>query len=161
MYRCDLATPALDGTLGATHGIDLPLVFNNLPVPLLDGQSAAATVAAAMSGTWLSFARTGDPSHSLLPDWPPYSLDRRATMLFNSTSTLADDPDSDERQAWDDRTRPNPQQPDDAAPPLDEHGCQTAEMPFGVLDAHAQRVVRCSRSVSTGEWFVVCLARRV
>ena len=104
MYRCDLATPALDGTLGATHGVDLPLAFNNLPVPLLDGQSAAATVAAEMSGTWLSFARTGEPSHNLLPDWPPYSLDRRATMLFNSPSTMADDPDSDERQAWDDRT---------------------------------------------------------
>jgi para-nitrobenzyl esterase len=33
IYRCDLPSPALDGTLGATHGVDLPLVFNNLPVP--------------------------------------------------------------------------------------------------------------------------------
>ena len=35
--------------LGATHGIDLPLVFDDLPVPLLDGQPAADTVAATMS----------------------------------------------------------------------------------------------------------------
>ena len=89
MYRCDLASPALDGTLGATHGVDLPLVFNNLSTPLLDGQPAA---------------RTGDPNHNLLPDWPPYTLDRRATMLFNTTNTLVDDPDSDERQAWGERT---------------------------------------------------------
>ena len=104
MYRCDLASPALDGTLRATHGVDLPLVFNNLPVPLLDGQPAAGTVAEAMSGAWISFARTGDPNHSLLPDWPPYTLDRRATMLFNTTNTLVDDPDSEERHAWGDRT---------------------------------------------------------
>ena len=48
MYRCDIESPA-NGGASATHGIDLPLVFNNLPLPLLDGQPAAAAVAATMS----------------------------------------------------------------------------------------------------------------
>ncbi len=39
-----------------------------------------------MSGAWLSFARTGDPNHHLLPEWLPYSLDERPTMLFNTTT---------------------------------------------------------------------------
>jgi para-nitrobenzyl esterase len=104
MYRCDVVTLALNGTLGATHGIDLPLVFNNLPVPLLDGHPAANTVSAVMSDAWLSFARTGDPNHSQLPDWPPYNLEERPTMLFNTTSTVANDPNSDERQAWGNHT---------------------------------------------------------
>ena len=86
--------------LGATHGIDLPLVFNNLPVPLLDGQPAADTVAATMSGAWLSFARTGDPNQGDLPNWPPYTLEDRATMLFGATCTVANDPDGEERKAW-------------------------------------------------------------
>ena len=100
MYRCDLESPADGGALGATHGIDLPLVFNNLPVPLLDGQPAADTVAATMSGAWLSFARTGDPNQGDLPNWPPYTLEDRATMLFGATCTVANDPDGEERKAW-------------------------------------------------------------
>jgi para-nitrobenzyl esterase len=57
-----------------------------------------------MSGAWLSFDRTGNPNHRLVPDWPTYTLNRRTTMLFNTTNTVADDPDGDERQAWGDHT---------------------------------------------------------
>jgi para-nitrobenzyl esterase len=49
-----------------------------------------------MSKAWLSFARTGDPNHSRLPDWPPYTVNQRATMLFNTTSTVSNDPNSEE-----------------------------------------------------------------
>jgi para-nitrobenzyl esterase len=104
MYRCDLESPAQRGVFGATHGIDLPLMFRNLPVPLLDGQPASEVVATAMSASWLSFARTGDPTHHLLPDWPPYTVEHRATMLFNAASSVVNDPNSEERRAWGDRT---------------------------------------------------------
>jgi para-nitrobenzyl esterase len=57
-----------------------------------------------MSAGWLSFARTGDPTLDLLPDWPRYTVERRATMLFNAAGTVVGDPDSEERRAWGDRT---------------------------------------------------------
>jgi para-nitrobenzyl esterase len=91
--RYGLIPPDHGGVFGATHGIDLPLMFRNLPVPLLDGHPAAEAVATSMSSCWLSFARTGDPTHDLLPDWPSYTIEHRATMLFNTVSTVVDDPD--------------------------------------------------------------------
>ena len=57
------------------------------------GTSAdAQRMAGAMSEALLAFARSGDPNHAGLPHWPQYEPDRRATMLFDAHSTLADDP---------------------------------------------------------------------
>ena len=40
----------------------------------------------------MAFARTGDPNHPGLPTWPAYDDARRATMIFNTTSRVGDDP---------------------------------------------------------------------
>jgi len=56
-----------------------------------------------VSEAWLAFARTGDPNHSGLPAWPTYDTDRRATMLFDVDCRIADDPDAEERLAWEGR----------------------------------------------------------
>ena len=56
-----------------------------------------------MSGSWAAFARTGDPTHPAVPEWPAYDTTRRATLLFDSTSRVVDDPDGAERLAWADR----------------------------------------------------------
>jgi para-nitrobenzyl esterase len=53
-----------------------------------------------MSLAWAAFAHTGDPSHDGLPDWPAYDAGRRATMLFDVPSMVADDPRREERLAW-------------------------------------------------------------
>jgi para-nitrobenzyl esterase len=52
---------------------------------------------------WLSFAKTGDPSHAGLPDgrferWDPQ---RRTTLLFGAETRHADDPAAMQRAAWD------------------------------------------------------------
>ncbi len=54
-----------------------------------------------MSGALAAFARTGDPAHDGLPDWPAYDPATRSTMLFDVTSTVVDDPAGDERRLWD------------------------------------------------------------
>jgi para-nitrobenzyl esterase len=100
MYRCDVASSALGGALGAPHAIDVPLVFANVACPFLEGHPDAETVAATMLATWAYFARFGNPNHPSLPAWPAYALDERSTMLFNRASTVVHDPDSEERQAW-------------------------------------------------------------
>ena len=51
-----------------------------------------ADLATAMSDAWVSFARTGNPSHPGLPPWRPFDPQRRATMVFNTRPRLVDDP---------------------------------------------------------------------
>jgi para-nitrobenzyl esterase len=91
--------------LGACHAVDVPFVFGTLDKPGMDafvGNTAEAReLATKVQGAWLTFARTGDPGHGGLPDWPSYDTDRRATMLLGETCRVEDDPRAAERRAWD------------------------------------------------------------
>jgi para-nitrobenzyl esterase len=104
MYRFDWKTPAFGGRMGACHALEIPFVFDNLDAPGADvftGGAAPKQLADNMHGAWVAFAKSGDPSIDALPEWPRYDTDRRATMLLEAQSTLADDPDGDMRRVWD------------------------------------------------------------
>jgi carboxylesterase type B len=47
-----------------------------------------------MHAAWVSVASTGDPG------WTAYDLGKRATMRFDTTSEVVDDPRSWERELW-------------------------------------------------------------
>jgi carboxylesterase type B len=49
---------------------------------------------------WAAFARAGNPSHSDIPDWPPYDPHRRATMILDAECRVVDDPHREERLLW-------------------------------------------------------------
>jgi para-nitrobenzyl esterase len=49
---------------------------------------------------WSGFARSGAPGASGLPDWPPYTLERRETMTLGATCALELDPGSATRRLW-------------------------------------------------------------
>lgn len=104
MYRMDWCSPALEGRLGACHAIELPFVFGTYAMPgaeLFVGKGAEVrALADQMMDAWLGFARSGDPGHSGLPNWPRYELDGRETMTFGAESSLLSDPDSAERLVW-------------------------------------------------------------
>jgi para-nitrobenzyl esterase len=53
-----------------------------------------------MSEAWIAFARSGDPNHDGLPEWPAYDLDRRSTMIFDNQCRTEDDPYRQKRLAW-------------------------------------------------------------
>jgi para-nitrobenzyl esterase len=57
-------------------------------------------VADAMSDALIAFARSGDPNHPGLPHWPQYDLQHRATMLFDTSSRVVDDPRGGERRLY-------------------------------------------------------------
>ena len=54
-----------------------------------------------MMDAWIAFARTGDPNHENIPKLPPYDKDKRVTIIFDKEVTIAQDPNSHERAAWD------------------------------------------------------------
>ena len=89
------------GPMGAGHGFELPFMFDNIHEPVMRPSPNRKELAARMSEAWLAFARTGDPNHDGLPNWPAYALERRATMRFDrGECRVVDDPAALERQVW-------------------------------------------------------------
>jgi para-nitrobenzyl esterase len=100
-YRFDWASPALGGRLRAPHTVEIPFVFDNTGIPTsMTNSPRAQALADKTSGAWIAFARTGNPNHPGLPEWPAYTLDERATMVFDDASTVINDPSAAERQFW-------------------------------------------------------------
>lgn len=102
MYQLDFPSPAEGGRLRAFHTLDIPLVFDNIAAEgSQTGTSAAAqAVADRMSGSFLALARTGDPNHPGLPQWPKYELPGRRTMIFDTQTRMVADPRREERELF-------------------------------------------------------------
>jgi para-nitrobenzyl esterase len=100
MYLFDLRQPGPDGVERAGHGSDMPFFFDNLDkAPASDGPHAAPLVR-TMSGALIALARSGDPNHEALPNWPAYTEADRDTMIFNVECRVERDPMAAERLAW-------------------------------------------------------------
>jgi para-nitrobenzyl esterase len=97
MYMLMMGSPVMDGRLGAAHGMCVPLSMDNCHSARWSDFPGGRELAARMSQAWINFAVDGDPNHPGLPKWSPYSLDERATMLFDNPCTVINDPYPDER----------------------------------------------------------------
>ena len=101
-YMFTWTSPIFDGALGASHGLDIPFIFNNVEserVHVYTGNDPSAPeLALAMSQELLTFGRSGRPN------WVPYDLDSRTIKIFNvpqSTSHSADlSPNSEIYDFW-------------------------------------------------------------
>ncbi len=96
MYEFAWRSPQFNGRLGACHSLEIAFVFDTLgnwTEPLL-GPDPPQQLADTMHAAWVAFATCGDPG------WPTYDLKRRATMRFDTTSGVVDDPRSAERALW-------------------------------------------------------------
>ena len=90
-------------TLGATHALEIPFVFDNLGSPGVEtfsGPHPPQAVADAMHRSWIGFVRDGDPRHDGIPPWPAYRPDQRAVLGFDVECSSLEDPDGAEREAW-------------------------------------------------------------
>ncbi len=94
LFCCELA-----GRAG--HGYEIAYHMDNLGQTATQPSASRQALADAMSDAWLAFARTGDPNHAGLPDWPTFDLDRRATMYLDRPECVVhDDPESPTRELW-------------------------------------------------------------
>jgi para-nitrobenzyl esterase len=100
LYYFRWETPLEGGRYRAPHTIEIPFVFQNLEAsPWTRGVAGAAALADRVSDAWLAFARSGDPNARGLPRWPAFDAARRATMVFDTASAVADDPLREQRLA--------------------------------------------------------------
>jgi para-nitrobenzyl esterase len=90
LYCFAWKTKIMDGRPRAFHRSELPFVFDNTDrcAHQTGGTAAARAVAARVSDAWIHFARTGNPSHPGLPEWPAFSADRVPTMFFDDECEL-------------------------------------------------------------------------
>ncbi|WP_372667135.1 carboxylesterase/lipase family protein [Amycolatopsis kentuckyensis] len=103
MYRLDWRIAPRGKGLGAVHGLDLPLVFDDIRNRnwrfLFAGRTFPAermqAVATEMFDAWVRFIATGDPG------WPRYRPQDRVTRIFDDVSTTVGDPDREQRLLWD------------------------------------------------------------
>ena len=60
----------------------------------------AQALADKLAGTWVAFARTGNPNHPGIPEWPAYTAEARATMIFDTNCRVKNDPGGELRALW-------------------------------------------------------------
>jgi carboxylesterase type B len=103
MYEFAWQPPEFGGRFGAGHSMEIPFVFDHLDknVPFIGtfigpllGPNPPQQLADTMHAAWVAFATKGNPG------WPRYDLRRRATMRFDMTSRVVDDPRAAERAVW-------------------------------------------------------------
>jgi len=101
MYSFDWETPLFGGRMKAPHAMDVPFTFDTIDLTnATDMSPMARGLAATMSGVWAAFARAGVPEHPSIPHWPPYTADRRATLILDATCRIEDDPRGEQRRLW-------------------------------------------------------------
>ncbi len=111
VYRYQFAhdQPYPNDLVGSGHAMELAFVFDTVAVspPFLGGAqpnapdfAARQALAAKVSTAWIAFARTGNPTHPGLPNWPAYSATKRETMMLTDQAEVLNDPLAAEQKAW-------------------------------------------------------------
>jgi para-nitrobenzyl esterase len=90
VYLFEWQSPVNDGSLGASHGMELPFMFNNIALarPLTGGGKEAYELADKISSAWINFVKTGNPNAKGLPNWEPYNPEKGATMIFDNNCKI-------------------------------------------------------------------------
>ncbi len=83
------------------HALEIPFVFDTTEdMPITGSRPDKPHLVDSVSGAWIAFAHTGNPSHPGIPKWEPYTLNKRATMILDVPCRLEIDPAREELDAW-------------------------------------------------------------
>jgi para-nitrobenzyl esterase len=101
VYYFTWRTPIQNGLRLSPHTIEMPFAFKNqwLLPELVGTGPDLQTLADRVSGSWVAFARTGNPNNPNVPNWPAYNRTQRATMIVNEAWHVVNDPNHEERLA--------------------------------------------------------------
>jgi para-nitrobenzyl esterase len=101
LYYFTWKTPVHEGKLKAFHTLEIPFVLDNVDEAksMTGSREDRYALQDKMSGAWAAFARTGNPNHKGLPNWPAFKTDQRSTMVFDNQCKVENDPHGEERLA--------------------------------------------------------------
>jgi para-nitrobenzyl esterase len=114
-YLFTWESPVFGGVLGSCHALEIPFVFGLIRKPDVTVFTGSGPLPERLSDemmyAWIAFARSGDPSHLGIGEWPAWDPERRATMVFgpeigsDTTSRVQDRPRDGELSVYE-RARP-------------------------------------------------------
>jgi para-nitrobenzyl esterase len=96
MYLLTYSSVPFGGKFGSVHGTEMPLFYHNLDAwPIAGNGPDAQALAAKMAGAYVEFAKTGKPAVPGVGEWPAYTADTRATMIFDVNTRAENAPHKD------------------------------------------------------------------
>jgi para-nitrobenzyl esterase len=101
LYWFTWQTPILSGRPRAFHCAEIAFVFDNTDrcETMTGGGAEPRALAGKMCDAWIQFARTGNPNHPQLPNWPVFSPETIPTMIFDHPSRIEMNPDGAEQRS--------------------------------------------------------------
>ncbi|MBT9527657.1 MAG: carboxylesterase/lipase family protein [Rhizobacter sp.] len=102
-YLWTAPSPAYGGRFGATHGVDVGPTKHDIRYGLNGPNAESVRLANQLASAWAAFAATGNPNNPLTPEWPAFTLEHRATMVFDKDGAVTgsqDDPRGAIREFW-------------------------------------------------------------
>jgi len=83
-------SPVEDGAARAHHCAEIPFAFNNISIveQSTGGGKDAYALEDKVSQAWINFARSGNPNHPGLPNWPAFTRENGAVMIFDNESEV-------------------------------------------------------------------------
>ena len=100
-YYFTWQSPVREGKLKSFHTVEIPFVTANVD----EAKSMTGTgqdryaLQDRMSAAWAAFAKTGNPNHKGLPNWPAFDTKTRPTLIFDNNCRVVNDPYGAERVA--------------------------------------------------------------
>ncbi|MBL7700465.1 MAG: carboxylesterase/lipase family protein [Chitinophagaceae bacterium] len=94
-YLFEWETPLYDGRPRAYHNSDIAFWFNNTELmdSITGGGMRPAKLGKKMAIALSQFAKTGNPNHKNIPNWPVYDKQNGAVMIWNDDVKVSNDPD--------------------------------------------------------------------
>jgi para-nitrobenzyl esterase len=101
-YTWEWPVPAFDGKFGAVHGVDVGAAIHDFRGAINgSGSKDGKQLVERFAAVWTGFAKDGVPRSTLTPAWPAYDADKRATMIFDVDTRVANDHRREFRLLWD------------------------------------------------------------
>ena len=101
LYYFSWRSPVHKGQMKSYHTLDIPFALYNIDqaASMTGAMQERYALAHKMSAAFASFARTGNPNHADLPNWPAFNTRAYPTMVFGNECKVLNDPNREERLA--------------------------------------------------------------
>jgi len=84
-----------DNGKAAWHCSDIPFFFRNTElIPICNISGVTEKLENEMAGAFVSFARAGNPNHPKMVNWPAYTPDSKANIVFDRDTEIREDYDT-------------------------------------------------------------------